>query len=101
MVLAPLEGDEVVEGKRLLDLLGPQDFVEELAVATQSERMAGDGLGRGVMLAGDLPEGGALDQVVEDELQKLGALEPVGQTEGLFGEVAPTVATPETLDAVG
>jgi hypothetical protein len=87
--------------RRLPDLAArAQGLVEQLAVAPQAQGVAGDGLRRGVVLAGDLAEAGALDQVMEQRQQQFGPLEPVGGAERLLGEAAPAVATAEPLDAV-
>ena len=53
------------------------------------------------MLAGDLPEAGAAEEAVGDGQEELGLLEPIGGAERLLGEVTPTVAALETLDALG
>jgi hypothetical protein len=75
--------------------------MEELAVACEPCGQVRDGLRGGGELAGDLAEGGAAGEPVEGRQEQLGALEPVGGAEGLLTEVAPAVATTETLDAVG
>src|SRR6266487_5082434 len=75
--------------------------MEQQAVAGEAGRMQGDGLGRGVERACDLAVAGTLDQLVTDGLEQFGALEPVAGAERLLAAVASTVATTETLDAVG
>ena len=54
-----------------------------------------------MVLAGDLAQTGAFDEVVEDALRELRALEPIGGPERLLAEVAPAVDTAEPLDALG
>src|SRR5213078_371002 len=88
-------------GQRLAELaLGPQLLVEEQAMAPQTPHVAEDRLRRAVVLAGELAEAGAVGHGVERLGEQLRALEPVVGTEGLGGEVAPAVATAETLDAL-
>src|SRR5262245_13998299 len=100
--LAPLEGAEAVEGLGLGELaLGAMLLMEQQALACDAGGVAGDGLGRDGELAGDLAEGGATQEPVEDREQELGLLEPVAGAEGLLGEVTPAVTALEPLDALG
>jgi hypothetical protein len=65
--------------------------MEQQAMASQSRGMRGDGRGGDLELAGDLAEGRASHQAVEDRHEQLGAFEPVADPEGLIAEAAPAV----------
>src|SRR5215468_3609327 len=97
MVLAVLEALEAIEGHGLRDRsLRPQLLVEELAVAAQARRHPGDGLRRDPLPPRRLAVADATHQQVEDGLQEVRELLPVGDEEGLAAEVssAPTALVP-------
>jgi hypothetical protein len=101
VVLAELEGLEAIQSKGFVDPpAGPMEFVIEQAVTSEPRRMGEDGLRRDAVLACDLAEAGAGDQLVEDEWKELGTAKPVGRGESLRGEVTPAVTALEALDAL-
>jgi hypothetical protein len=57
--------------------------MQEQAVATQPLAQALDRAVRDPELVGDLAEGGAGEQAMEDRLEEPGMAEPVGASEGL------------------
>ncbi|MBK7951087.1 MAG: hypothetical protein IPK00_20575 [Deltaproteobacteria bacterium] len=83
-VLAVFEGPEPVEDEGLSGRgPGAEAFVEEETVAAEAVGEGADGRVGDPVFAGDLAQGGAGDETMEDELEEPGALQPVGRREGL------------------
>ena len=74
---------ELVEDERLGQDRGPEGLEQEQAVASEALALALDGAVGDIELAGDLAQGGAAEEAVEDRSEQAGVLEPVGEGEGL------------------
>jgi hypothetical protein len=83
-VLTVLEGSKSVEYERLSG--GPggtHSFMKEKAVPAEAIGEASDGGVGDARLSGDLPQGGAGHESVEDGLEEIASAEPVVGGEGL------------------
>jgi len=76
-------------------------LVEEVAKAAQAAGHSGDRLGGRLELGGDLPDARAADQAVEDRLEEIRSMEPVGGPERRNAERSTAGVTFSTLDPVG
>ena len=74
---------KAVENQRLPGKLGPEAFVKEDAVASESSEVACDRRVRGAGFVGDLTKARAGERAIEDRPEELGATQPVGGREGL------------------
>ena len=102
-VLGELEGLEVVEDDRFCKAAvkgGKSPCEEEEGVATEARAQTGDGGGGAAEGAGELAVCGAGLEAGGNGYQQLGALEEVGEGEGLAGEGAATGQAEEAGDAV-
>ena len=83
-VLAVLEGAEAIKNEGLSRRRsGPHGLVEEEAVSAEAIAEAADGGVGDALFAGDLSQGGAGNETVEDGLEEIPPTEPVVDGEGL------------------
>ena len=74
---------KTVENQRLPGKFGPEAFVIEHAVASESSEVARDRRVRGAGFVGDLTKARAGERAIEDRPEEFGATQPVGGREGL------------------
>ena len=87
IVLAVFEGFEAVGDQRLVQgCLLAILLLEEEAVSPEPRGLTADGLRGDLQLSSNLPESGTGDRAVEDRIEKVGTLEPIGGQKRLVAE---------------